>query len=186
MKKLRPIKSSRVFQKFGENKLSFYKEYGMLGHNGYDIPCPTGEEIRFEVKDCRGRVYKKVLDNSGGLGLDIITDDEDGIFKHRYWHLKDFSVEVGQTVETGDLLGHADNTGRSTGSHLHWSLKPQGVSAKGNYYNLEQNNGYFGAVDFDYEDIYVQDYMNNLKAQISILTKIIDLVKRFLKGRKRS
>jgi hypothetical protein len=37
--------------------------------------------------------------------------------------LNDFSVQNGQHVQAGDLLGHAGNTGFSTGSHLHFGLK---------------------------------------------------------------
>lgn len=182
MKKCRPIKPNFVSQRFGENKLPIYKEAGLLGHNGYDIPCPNGTEIRFEVLDAHGKVYQKHLDDAGGLGLDIITDDKDGIFKHRYWHLQDYSVEVGQIVGTGDLIGHADNTGKSTGSHLHWSLKPQIIDENGNYKNKFSKNGYAGAIDFQYTDIYIKDMMDNLYGQIGILKKIIDLIKSFLKN----
>lgn len=182
MKKFRPVKPDFVSQKFGENRLPMYKEAGLLGHNGIDIPCPNGTEIRFELTDCYGKVYQKHIDDAGGLGLDIITDDKDGIFKHRYWHLKDYCVEVGDIVESGTLIGHADNTGRSTGSHLHWGLKPQRIDENGNYRNKEPNNGYKGGVDFKYKDIFVKDYIANLEGQISIIKKIINLIKDFLKA----
>lgn len=181
MKKCRPIKPNYISQKFGWNNLTIYKELGMKGHNGIDIPCKDGEELRFDVKDCEGVVYKKEIDSAGGLGLDIITEDKDGIFKHRYWHLKDYAVEVGDIVETGDLLGHCDNTGYSTGPHLHWGLKPQFKDNDGNYRNEFQDNGYFGAIDFEWEDIYAKDLMENLTQQVGILQKIINLIKDYLK-----
>jgi len=181
LKKVRPIKKSFVSQDFGENRLPIYRAVGMLGHNGKDLPTPNGSELRFEVTDCHGKVWKKEIDAAGGLGLDIITEDKDGIWKHRYWHLKDYSVEIGQTVGTGDLLGHCDNTGRSTGSHLHWALKPQRIDENGNYRNLKPDNGYKGAVDFEYINIYVKDMMDSLFSQLSILQKLINLIKSFFK-----
>lgn len=66
------------------------------------------------------------------------------------WHLKKDSLTVtgSQQVLKGDKIGEADNTGASTGSHLHFGLKP---IAKGEndwtWYNTESSNLYNGAID---------------------------------------
>lgn len=39
-----------------------------------------------------------------------------------YFHLLDVTVETGQRVERGDVVGHIDNNGRSTGPHLHYQI----------------------------------------------------------------
>ncbi len=39
-----------------------------------------------------------------------------------YYHLSEISVQVGDRVNQGDLLGKVGSTGRSTGNHLHWDL----------------------------------------------------------------
>ena len=44
-----------------------------------------------------------------------------------YMHLKDIAVEPGQLVFYGDVLGHVDNTGNSTGSHLHYQINMPGA-----------------------------------------------------------
>jgi murein DD-endopeptidase MepM/ murein hydrolase activator NlpD len=43
-------------------------------------------------------------------------------------HQEEIQVEVGQFVETGQLVGQIGNTGRSTGPHLHWDLWVNGVT----------------------------------------------------------
>ena len=70
--------------------------------------------------------------------------------KSIYWHLKPntFAVKAGQKVKTGDILARADNTGLSTGTHLHWGLKPVYKGEEDwNWWNVEQENGYKGSID---------------------------------------
>jgi murein DD-endopeptidase MepM/ murein hydrolase activator NlpD len=55
---------------------------------------------------------------SGGLGNAIEVDHGDG-FVSVYAHLQAISVQVGQTVNRGQLIGLMGSTGNSTGSHLH-------------------------------------------------------------------
>jgi len=62
--------------------------------------------------------------------------------KSLYWHMKSFSVKVGDEVKAGDPIGFGDNTGFSTGDHQHFGLKPLNED----YSNL-LNNGYSGAID---------------------------------------
>ena len=46
-------------------------------------------------------------------------------------HLDQLSVQDGQKVSKGTLLGLAGTTGVSTGVHLHWSVYVNGVNADG-------------------------------------------------------
>ena len=55
--------------------------------------------------------------------------DEDGRVRAvatLYAHLSSANVHVGQIVKQGDVIGWADNTGLSTGSHLHWEVRYDG------------------------------------------------------------
>lgn len=165
--------------------VDFYKKLGLKNHGGYDFYANDGESIYF---DCSGEGYvlNTEIDNAGGLGINIITEDADGIFKHRYWHLKGFCVVSGDKVESGSLLGYADNTGLSTGSHLHRDLKEMVRNPNGSLSVKYPDNGTYGTVRWDnfYSPIFVLDYIDSLKVKISVLQKLINLwkiIKGFLK-----
>jgi murein DD-endopeptidase MepM/ murein hydrolase activator NlpD len=60
-------------------------------------------------------------------GNAVILDHGRGIFTG-YWHMSEIKVEVGQQVTAGDVLGIVGNTGLSTGAHLHWEMRVDGVA----------------------------------------------------------
>jgi len=85
-------------------------------HDGMDIGVPEGTPVGAAA---RGRVtFAGWL---GGYGLSIKIDHGDGIVT-MYAHLSEVSVESGQTVGGGDLIGYSGNTGTSTGPHLHFTV----------------------------------------------------------------
>jgi murein DD-endopeptidase MepM/ murein hydrolase activator NlpD len=45
-----------------------------------------------------------------------------------YWHQSTPAVQVGQTVERGDLIGYVGDTGLVTGAHLHWEMRVGGIA----------------------------------------------------------
>jgi murein DD-endopeptidase MepM/ murein hydrolase activator NlpD len=149
-----PLKVFKVNQYFGNNFNTFYTESGMTGHNGIDFHALDSTEV-YATHD--GRVTFTGYDGAGGLGVVIRTNEEveflDGTIayaKSIYWHLKKDTIKVtgGQTVKAGDLIALADNTGRSTGAHLHFGLKPIQKGEQDWYWeNVRQNNGYKGAID---------------------------------------
>ncbi len=128
--------------------MHFYKSYGMLGHNGWDWTAKDGEPIYWDCSS-KGIVMDCHIDRNGGWGVRVITSDDNKTgFKHLFWHLKEFKCQAGQTLETGDIIGLADNTGNSTGTHLHRGLKPVKDTNLG-WRNAEPNNGYCGGVDIE-------------------------------------
>lgn len=146
-----PVKPWPLTQVFGVNP-DLYKQFGIKGHNGLDIKTYHGQQV-YAAHD--GTVVYAGMDGKEGVGVVLRTDEEKeyaggtAFFKSIYWHLiNNVPVRVGQKVKTGDLIGYADNTGYSTGDHLHFALKPQ---AKGEndwtWDNVLQNNGYNGAID---------------------------------------
>ena len=159
LKLTHPLKLWKINQSFGQNNLSWYKDIGLKGHNGIDFYAPDSTEV-YATHD--GRVTFAGYDDSAGLGVVIRTTEkfdyyrpDNGVFepayyKTIYWHLKKDTIKVtgGQTVKAGDLIALADNTGRSTGAHLHFGLKPIYRGEQDwRWYNAEPNNGYSGAID---------------------------------------
>jgi len=186
MKIYRAIKTTNITQKFGllgtaPQLLPFYQSMGLQGHNGYDFLSYDGEPIYWDG-DIRGIVLNTEMDNKGGLGINVITEDKDGIFKHRFWHLKEFKCQAGQILESGDLIGLADNTGYSSANHLHRDLKPMIKDELGNYQKKEPDNGFAGCIDlFPYFiNLFILDIISNLKVQISLTQKIIELFQKVL------
>lgn len=180
-------------QRFGETRnLQIYKDNNIqiVGHNGVDygrdVPIFRGEPV-YAAHD--GVAYIST-DNKEGCGVVIRTDkpfyynDEvNCYYKTIYWHLlPNIPLRNGQSVSTGDLIGYADNSGLSTGDHLHFGLKPQLINEdNGIWYNVEQTNGYLGAISPDsyWSGYYPEDIKTLLKIK-SIAEQIINLLKNYL------
>ena len=183
MKLYRPLKRDLMTQAFGPggttpSLLPAYQQLGLLAHNGIDWSAEMGEDIRFNGTG-KGKVIEVSLDTKAGLGV-VVFFQADGLYwKTLYWHLKEVRCKIGDMVESGDLLGLADNTGWSTGSHLHFGLKLCDREAV----TLNYENGYHGAVDplpF-YINKYILDYKVELQGQmVVLLQKVIELLKKIL------
>jgi murein DD-endopeptidase MepM/ murein hydrolase activator NlpD len=59
-------------------------------------------------------------------GNATIIDHGWGVFSG-LWHQSEFKVQVGDRVETGQVIGLTGGTGRITGPHLHWEIWVNGV-----------------------------------------------------------
>lgn len=118
-------------QGFGENP-SNYAQFGLKGHNGLDYGLPTGTDV---IAPHSGKVIEAAFDSGGyGLYIKIENDKEGSVLAH----LKDNLVSIGDTVSEGQLIAHSNNTGNSTGPHLHWG-----------YYLFprDRQNGYAGFIN---------------------------------------
>ena len=62
-----------------------------------------------------------------GYGNVIIINHRNG-YETVYGHLNSIDVKVGQIVEKGEIIGVMGNTGRSTGTHLHFEIKKDSVA----------------------------------------------------------
>lgn len=87
-------------------------------HYGMDFTGPVGTDV-YSTGD--GKVIKAKY-NPYGYGKEVIIDHGFG-YKTLYAHLKDITVEKGNTVTRGQVIGTLGNTGRSTGPHLHYEVR---------------------------------------------------------------
>ncbi len=118
-----PTEFRRITQHFGVNPQN-YAQFGLPGHEGVDIMAPMNAKI-FAVAP--GRVRAVETDpGKHPYGIHVRLDHRDG-YQTIYAHFLEARVQVGQEVKAGDLIGLADNTGNSFGSHLHISLKKEGA-----------------------------------------------------------
>lgn len=136
----RPVKPLSVNQGFGENTICVstdgkntviscdglkppkgYKSlYGSAGHLGLDLYAKHSQPV-YNALD--GVVYK--IDTNQKSGLDVRVESEVlGVkYRHIYEHLLGYQPKVGDNVKSGDILGWADNTGYSSGNHLHFQIE---------------------------------------------------------------
>lgn len=150
-----------ITQLFGENKVNFYKNHGMLGHNGIDFRTRLYTEGRAPTfathdgwvisdarvqSDTKGRyvtIQSRVMSHRGQrfffrtvhfhLSECFVSVNN---FKKDGWWEKWF-VKNSNYVRRGQLIGKCGNTGEfTTGAHLHFGL----------YIYLEQPDGAFKKV----------------------------------------
>jgi murein DD-endopeptidase MepM/ murein hydrolase activator NlpD len=87
-------------------------------HWGIDIAGNEGEGVY--ATDAGVVVYAGW--NNYGYGNMIMIDHGSG-FQSLYAHMSAFNVVCGQSVGQGDVIGAIGNTGRSSGSHLHFEIR---------------------------------------------------------------
>ena len=90
-------------------------------HLGTDIAAPTGTPIR-ATNDGVVRVAG-MYPIKGGL---VVLDHGFGVTS-LYFHQSALAVTEGETVERGQVIGYVGSTGLSTGPHLHWEMRVDGV-----------------------------------------------------------
>lgn len=127
-----------VTQWFGENfKLSNGNwAYSAEGHMGIDFGCPANTPL---VAACNGEIIR-VGDKGDGYGVTVQILDYENKQSVLYGHMARATVAVGERVWQGKLVGYSDNSGFSTGNHLHVGVcetDANGIRIK----NQEYRNG---------------------------------------------
>lgn len=94
-------------------------------HMAIDITNPVGTPI---VAAQNGRIVKVSTGTwDGGYGNNIMIDNGGG-YQTLYAHMSGVNVVIGQDVVAGKtVIGYVGNTGRSTGAHLHFEIRQNGV-----------------------------------------------------------
>jgi murein DD-endopeptidase MepM/ murein hydrolase activator NlpD len=89
-------------------------------HAGLDLRAAYGREVPAAAA---GRV--SFAGQQGGYGLTVVVDHENGV-QTRYAHLSAISVQTGQELAAGEVIGRVGQTGRATGPHLHFEVALDG------------------------------------------------------------
>lgn len=110
-----PCKSRVVTSNFGAR-------WGRA-HKGLDIKVYIGDTIRAAWS---GKV-RIVKYEGAGYGKYVVIRHNNGL-ETIYGHMSEWLVEENQTVKAGQPIGLGGNTGRSTGSHLHFETRLCGVA----------------------------------------------------------
>lgn len=112
--------NSKVISCDGYNPPPGYKSlYGKNGHTGIDLSANHGQPVYCA---CGGIVDSIDTEPRTGLDVRVISEIEGVKYKHVYEHLLGYQSKKGDKIETGDLIGWADNTGYSSGDHLHFGV----------------------------------------------------------------
>ena len=111
---IRPLRGGYLSSRFGRRMDPFT---GRISHHtGVDYRARTGSPV-MSTADGVVTMAKK----NGSFGLMIEVNHSFG-FKTRYAHLSKMLVRRGSRVKRGEIIGLVGNSGRSTGSHLHYEV----------------------------------------------------------------
>ncbi len=122
------LSSNRITFKYGSRVHPVTGEE--IKHNGIDINAKIGEDI---VAAIDGKVTKAGWD--AGNGMTVVISE--GNVEILYAHLSKINVEVGDVVTAGQVVAKSGNTGKSTGPHLHFEVKVDGVYVDPQSYDYE-------------------------------------------------
>ena len=109
-----PIRGATITSEFGAR-------WGRM-HEGIDYGAATGTPIY--ASDGGTVTLAGVY---GGYG-NCVEIKHSGGYSTRYGHMSRFAVSQGEKVYQGQVIGYVGNTGRSTGSHLHFEVRLNGVA----------------------------------------------------------
>ena len=117
---IRPIAGGRTSSNFGAR--SAPTKGASTNHKGIDWAVPIGTAV---VASNAGVVTKAGW--GSGYGYVVYIRHADGR-ETRYAHLSKVLVKAGQTVSQGQRIALSGNSGRSTGPHLHFEIRINGVA----------------------------------------------------------
>ena len=92
----------------------------VTSHEGIDLPQAGGTPV---LAAADGTVLEAAFDTSDGNYVLLRHGD----MTTKYAHLREYTVEPGETVSTGDQIGLVGRTGMATGDHLHFEVALDGT-----------------------------------------------------------
>lgn len=129
MKVYRPVSADiRISSTYGRRVDPVTKVEGAM-HYGTDFATPVGTPV---VAAYDGKIFKAgwqdEKDSKVGFGLRVwqtakIDGKSVALF---YAHLSELAVKEGDVITAGTRVGLSGNTGKSSGPHLHFEVRPEG------------------------------------------------------------
>lgn len=115
-----PIPYARLSSSFGARRHPVLGRMRM--HKGVDYAAATGTPIQ-----AAGDAVVKTVGWQGGYGRTVVLDHGRG-YTTLYAHMSRFSkIRPGQRIAQGTVIGYVGSTGMSTGPHLHYEFRVNGV-----------------------------------------------------------
>jgi len=116
-----PVEFSRISSRFGKRKHPISKKW--KAHKGVDYAAARGTPIRATAD---GKVT--LAGRNGGYGNTVVLRHA-GRFTTLYAHMHGFAkgIRSGSRVKQGQIIGYVGSTGYSTGPHLHYEFRVDGV-----------------------------------------------------------
>jgi murein DD-endopeptidase MepM/ murein hydrolase activator NlpD len=122
---VKPVTGARITQPFGCTPLVIEPYDPMCAtrhfHSGIDLAVSRGTPVHATLAGtCQ------VIDDRTGYGLHVVVDHGGGL-SSLYAHLEAVTVQSGELVATGQVIGLVGSTGNATGPHLHFEIRIDGV-----------------------------------------------------------
>ena len=123
---VKPVNGAHITQGFGCTSFTLepYDPNCPLRHwhSGIDLAAASGTPVFATL----GGTVTVIL-SPGGYGLHVIIDHGGGL-SSLYGHLSAVDVMTGEVVVAGEQIGAVGSTGNSTGPHLHFEIRRDGIA----------------------------------------------------------
>ncbi len=129
-----PVKG-RITSSYGKRQDPFDGKGAF--HPGMDISAPYGTPIRATADG-----YISFAGWDGGLGNCVRIRHGQSGFSTAYGHLHEYFVRPGQSVQRGEVIGLVGSTGRTTGTHVHYSVHYNGLTVNPYRYLRSKRSSY--------------------------------------------
>jgi murein DD-endopeptidase MepM/ murein hydrolase activator NlpD len=125
-----PVESLRRTSFFGDRRRYLYSDGAVEGstHTGIDFSAAPGTAV---AAAGAGRVAYS--GNRIITGETVVIEHLPGVYT-LYYHMRDRFAREGDLVEAGALIGTVGSTGLSTGAHLHWEVRVNGVPVSPDFF----------------------------------------------------
>ena len=124
-----PLNGSRLTSDYGMRDHPILRQ--RRRHTGVDLAAPVGTPVYATADGIVGRA-----DWFSSYGL-YVSIDHGADLETRYAHMSRLAVAAGDRVRKGDVIGYVGSTGRSTGPHLHYEVRVDGVAVNPIPYMVE-------------------------------------------------